>query len=70
MPRRGLIIALALSVALMGFLTANAGFAAGFDWKQQSGQTINLILVEHPYTDSMIPFFPEFRTAYWNQGEL
>jgi multiple sugar transport system substrate-binding protein len=34
--------------------------ASSFDWKQQSGKTIYPILVEHPYTDAMEPFFPEF----------
>ena len=33
---------------------------SSFDWKQQSGKTIYPILVEHPYTDAMEPFFPEF----------
>lgn len=34
--------------------------ASDFDWMQQSGKTIHPILVEHPYTDAMEPFFPEF----------
>jgi multiple sugar transport system substrate-binding protein len=34
--------------------------ASNFDWTQQSGKTIHPILVEHPYTDAMEPFFPEF----------
>ena len=34
--------------------------ASNFDWKRESGKTIYPILVEHPYTDAMEPFFPEF----------
>jgi len=59
MVRKKLVIS-AFLVALLILVTANMGFAAGFDWKQQAGKTINLILVDHPYTDAMIPFFPEF----------
>lgn len=31
-----------------------------FDWKQEEGKTINLILVRHAYSDSTVPLLPEF----------
>ncbi len=34
--------------------------ASTFEWTRESGKTIYPILVEHPYTDAMEPFFPEF----------
>lgn len=31
-----------------------------FDWKQEAGKTLTLILVRHSYTDAMTPYFPQF----------
>ncbi len=33
---------------------------AAFDWKQQSGKSINVILNKHPYSESIIPQIPAF----------
>ncbi|MDQ0473663.1 extracellular solute-binding protein [Labrys wisconsinensis] len=58
--------------------------AAKIDWKQQSGTTIDLFLVKHPWTDGVEPLLPEFEKltgiklnvttvtedAYWNKASL
>ena len=31
-----------------------------FDWKQFDGGQVRLILNKHPYTESLLPLFPEF----------
>ena len=31
-----------------------------FDWKQFDGSQVRLILNKHPYTESLLPLFPEF----------
>jgi multiple sugar transport system substrate-binding protein len=48
------------SVPVVGAQDATPAATSDFDWKRESGKTIYPILVEHPYTDAMEPFFPEF----------
>lgn len=48
------------SVPVVGAQDASPAASSDFDWKRESGKTIYPILVEHPYTDAMEPFFPEF----------
>lgn len=64
--RRAAVLGISAPAA-MWFLRGAPGAAAqdatpasNFDWKQESGKTIYPILVEHPYTDAMEPFFSEF----------
>ncbi len=47
------------------FLVLSVSFAvlAGeFDWTQRAGDEVSLILVRHPFTESMLPLIPEFET--------
>lgn len=52
----------AVGAALAGILcsTALQASAQDFDWKQQSGQSINLLLVSHQFVDALEPLIPEF----------
>lgn len=64
--RRAAMLGLSAPVAMSLLRAAPAARAqdatptSDFDWKKESGKTIYPILVEHPYTDAMEPFFPEF----------
>lgn len=64
--RRAAVLGLSAPAAMWflrgapGAVAQDATPASNFDWKQESGKTIYPILVEHPYTDAMEPFFPEF----------
>ena len=53
-----LVAVVAIVVTLAPAFSVQA--ADPFDWQQQKGATVTLILVKHPYSNAMIPFFPEF----------
>ncbi len=45
-------------VALLGAATAAA--SQDFDWKQQEGSSVNVLLVSHQFVDALKPLVPEF----------
>jgi multiple sugar transport system substrate-binding protein len=47
-----------LMSGLAQFPIANA--EAEVDWRQREGSTINLLLISHPFVDSLMPLLPEF----------
>lgn len=53
-------VALALVVAAVAALGAAAPTRAQLDWQQQSGSSINLLLISHPFVDALKPLLPEF----------
>ena len=60
--RRPLIAA--LSVWCLGLMLALVGSStsarAEFDWQQEKGKTINLMLISHPFVEALKPMLPEF----------
>lgn len=44
------------------FATAAPGLAQGFDWKSQSGQTVNLMFNNHPWSQAMREMVKDFQT--------
>src|SRR5437868_10482863 len=89
MPMKKLRIVLAGLVALL-MLAAGPAFAteppekAKIDWQQLKGQSIELFLVKHPWTEAIEPLLPEFEAltgiklnlttvaedAYWDKSQL
>ena len=51
---------LILAVASVAAIGAAAPSRAQMDWQQQSGSTINLLLISHPFVDALKPLLPEF----------
>ncbi len=45
-------------VALLG--TATAAVSQDFDWRQQEGSSVNVLLVSHSFVDALKPLVPEF----------
>lgn len=45
--------------AAIGLATAGAA-QAEIDWKQESGSKLNLLLISHPFVESLKPLLPEF----------
>ncbi|MBN9021365.1 MAG: extracellular solute-binding protein, partial [Rhizobiales bacterium] len=41
-------------------LAASTAAHAEVDWKQESGSKINLLLISHPFVESLKPLLPEF----------
>lgn len=54
----GIVLAVVLVISLSFTV-----FAADFDWMQRAGDQVSLILVRHPFTESMLPLIPEFEEA-------
>ncbi len=56
------IFAIALIAAMLvpTVAVAQTPAPAAFDWQQEKGKTISLIMPKHAYTDSVVPLFPEF----------
>ena len=52
------VFAIALIAAML--VPSLAAAQTPFDWQQEKGKTISLIMVKHAYTDSVVPLFPEF----------
>jgi ABC-type glycerol-3-phosphate transport system substrate-binding protein len=61
MNRRQFLQASTALVAASPFLTPAAFADEAFDWKQQSGKTINLAMSRHPWQEALEPLIPEFQ---------
>jgi len=83
------VLRVAFSAVAAGMIAAPAMAAsepgaAKIDWKQQSGTTLDLFLVKHPWTNGVTPLLPEFEALtgiklnvttvtedeYWNKASL
>lgn len=53
------VLAGVCSIAIAAAATTTA-VAQDFDWKQDSGSSINVLLVSHPFVESIKPLVPEF----------
>ncbi|MDR3210413.1 MAG: sugar ABC transporter substrate-binding protein [Planctomycetota bacterium] len=53
-------LAMLLVVACLVTVSAVAG---QFDWKQQSGKSVSVLFVQHPYAEGIIGKIPEFEAA-------
>lgn len=59
MKRRTFVQASAAMLATP-YLARSAFAQSGFDWKSQSGKTINVAMARHPWQEAIEPLIPEF----------
>lgn len=87
MEKLRLVLAGLCALVLLAFSQAQAAEPpekAKIDWQQFKGQSIELFLVKHPWTEAIEPFLPEFEKlsgiklnlttvaedAYWDKSQL
>lgn len=58
-----LAVLVVMSVTFTTFGMAAVSAQAPFDWQQAKGTTVNLLMVKHGYTDTMLNYLPEFEKA-------
>lgn len=58
--RRGASCAVAGALAVTMSLATTISVRAEMNWKAADGQTINLMLISHPFVESLKPLLPEF----------
>jgi multiple sugar transport system substrate-binding protein len=58
-----LALLVVVSVTFTSFGIAAVSAATPFDWQQAKGTTVNLLMVKHGYTDSMLNYLPDFEKA-------